>query len=191
MTKIPRRNLPVVVMDRDQTPSAIQVAMDFQPSEDMMRIRAEYQALCEENPLDLRPTLEKVVDYLTSHRASMVLTLAKANPSFLTWFEATHEFNARVKYLGDKALRALEQLLDSEHPAAANAKVKAASMILDMIGKSKPTDNPEDKLMKSLSKLDAAQCQALLSNGSEVKVSIKRNKAIEAEEVSSDDNKEG
>jgi hypothetical protein len=183
-----RSSLPVVVVDpATQAPAPVQVPMDFQPSDDMMRIRAEYQALCEENPLDLRPTFEKVVDYLSEHRAKLVLSLAKANPSFIIWFEATHEFNARVKYLGDKALRALEQLLDSEHPAAANAKVKAASMILDMIGKSKPTENPEDKLMKSLSKLDVAQCQALLSNGSEVKVSIKKNKAIEAEEIPNGD----
>jgi hypothetical protein len=104
-----------------------------------------------------------------------------ANPAFENWFQADHEFDSKLKYLADKSLQALASLLDNDHPAAANARVKAAQVILSLAGKApKSPKSEENSLLNAVAKMDAAQCQALLSNGTEVKVSVKKHDTLEA-----------
>lgn len=175
------RNLPVEVRDENDEVAPIQGPLDYRPTDDMMRLRAEFFVLLEENPLDQRSIPEKIREYLPAHKAEQILRLMERNPAFVSWFAATHEFESKLKYLADKSLQALQDLLSNDHPAAANAKVKAAQIILTLSGKAAKTPKTsEDNLMKAVQNLDAAECKALLSNGTELKVSVKKHDTLEA-----------
>ena len=176
---MPRRNLPVEVRETENpnVPAIVQDSLDFRPTDSMLKLRAEFFALEEENPLDLRDIREKIQDYFPQARAEQILRLMDNNPAFGNWFQGAHEFRARVKYLADKALNALESILNDPNPMAANAKVKAAQMILDMAGKSAKEKDKEEKksggLADALSKMNRAQVEALMQNGTQISVSVK------------------
>lgn len=176
----PPRNLPVEVRQTDNpnVPAPVQDTMDYRPTDSMLKLRAEFFALEEENPLDLRDVREKIREYFPTNRADQIIRLMDNSPAFENWFQGTHEFKARVKYLADKALAAVEDILNNPHPAAANARIKAAQFIIEMAGKSPKVggkEQPDESthLMKALNKMDRAQVEALLSNGTEIKMSIK------------------
>jgi hypothetical protein len=155
--------------------------MDYVPTDAMLKLRAEYFTLCEKNPMDLRRVREKVQEYFPAHRADQILRLMDSNPSFENWFQADYEFDSKLRYLADKALGALAAVLENEHPAAANARVRAIQTILSLAGKApKSPKSEENSLLNAVAKMDAAQCQALLSNGTEVKVSVKKHDTLEA-----------
>ena len=163
------------------SPAPLQAPLDYVPTDALLKLRAEYLVLCEHNPMDLRDVRTKVVEYFPRHRADQILRLMDSNPAFTNWFQSTHEFDAKLRYLADKSLHALAAVLDNEHPAAANARVKAIQIILSLAGKApKSPKSEENSLLNAVAKMDAAQCQALLSNGTEVKVSVKKHDTLEA-----------
>ena len=163
------------------SPAPIQAPMDYVPTDTMLKLRAEYFTLCEKNPMDMRDLRSKVLEYFPSHKAAQILRLMESNPAFTNWFSADHEFDSKLKYLADKSLAALASVLENEHPAAANARVKAIQIILSLAGKApKSPKSEENSLLNAVAKMDAAQCQALLSNGTEVKVSVKKHDTLEA-----------
>lgn len=184
------RNLPITVCDEDGNPlpEVAQSPIDYVPTDQMLRIRAEYFSLLEQNPLDMRDTRAKVEEYFPKHKAGQILRLMDTNPSFEAWFSATHEFTAKIKYLGDKALSSLEQVLNETHPAAAAAKVKAAQLILALAGRQPASpDTAKDNIAAAMKNLNSAELKALMASGTEVSVSVKKPKTLDVAGVKYDD----
>ena len=154
--------------------------MDYIPSDAMLRLRAEFLTLLEDHPLDGGSLRDKVVAYLPKHKADVVIRQMDSSPAFEAWFGASHEFNARIRYLGDKALGALEQILLDDSPATANARVKAAQMVLTLAGqKPRESDEASKKLDSALKDLSKAELQALMGDGTSISVSVKKPETID------------
>jgi pantoate kinase len=169
------RNLPVTVVDNTGAPAIVQGPMTYVATDDMARLRAEYFALCEANPLDSRDARDRLHDYFPTQKADQVIRLMDSNPAFESWFQATHEFNSRIKYLADKALSALEHILQNEHPQAQSARVKAAQFVVAMAGqKPKDPDEAGKNLHSALKGLNKAQLEAMMTDGTKIKASVER-----------------
>lgn len=64
-------------------------------------------------------------------------------PNFKGWFLDNTELNSRVRYLLDRALEAVEQVLDSPDPKSDGAKIAATKLLMDFYKANKPTQKEE------------------------------------------------
>ena len=153
----------------------------YVPSADQEKLRAVFQCWLEDNSLDTRPFEEKITDALEPTEAERVLKMAEANPQFKRWFMTGNlEFRVRLKLLEQKSMQALEEVLATDDPKSAAARVNAAKYLLELSGKNAKTmPNATEKLEEAISKMSEAELKMLMENadGSETTVEVKKTKA--------------
>ena len=153
----------------------------YVPSSDQEKLRAVFQCWLEDNALDTRPFEEKVKDALEESDANRVIKLAETNVQFKRWFmTGSIEFRVKLKLLEQKSMQALEDVLASDDPKSAAARVNAAKYLLELSGKTAKTlPNPTAKLEDAIAKMSEAELKMLMENedGSETTVEVKKTKA--------------
>lgn len=153
----------------------------YVPSADQEKLRAVFQCWLEDNALDISSFECKVNAAFDATEANRVIKLAEINPQFKRWFmTGSLEFRVRLKLLEHKSMQALEDVLASDDPKSATAKVNAARYLLELAGKTAKTmPNSAAKLEEAISRMSEAELKMLMENedGSETTVQVKKTKA--------------
>lgn len=152
----------------------------YTPTTSERKLKAKFWAKAAENPLislgeGQSVTLEQVRKMAGG---GAKLEKAWANTAFRNWFLDIEDGKAKLEYLFDLGLDAIEGLLLSDDPKTSSAKVNALKLLADLTGKLKKADN-SNGLQKAIASADKASLEALFeSAGLSVSVSATKNNAI-------------
>lgn len=84
-------------------------------------------------------------------------------PGFAEWFRNAEEFRERVEFLTSLALDALTDILVSDDPRQASARVAAAKLMLEVGKKMPPKVAPEKFVDARIGEMDREQLQAYIA----------------------------
>jgi len=152
----------------------------YTPTTTERKLKAKFWSKAAENPLlsigeGQMITLDQVKKIAGG---GAKLEKAWANPQFRNWFLDIEEGKAKLEYLFDLGLDAIESILLSDDPKTSSAKVNALKLLADMTGKIKKADN-SNGLQKAIASADKASLEALFeSAGLSVSVSAKKDNTI-------------
>lgn len=159
------------------TPTALEVPVTYRPNETIRRLKCAFWAEAKDLVLDdseVTPALIKQV--LAPAEAEYVLDVCEANPAAYRWFVHSRETAARIEYLFQKALDALENIIDNPDPRNNMARAGAARQLGELASKFKPrnskeeTDTSLERLKGQLSKMTKEElAQYLGANASSLK----------------------
>lgn len=152
----------------------------YTPTTGERKLKAKFWAKAAENPLvsfgdGTAITLEQV-----KRMAGGGTKLEKSwtNIAFRNWFLDIEDGRAKLEYLFDLGLDAIEGILLSDDPKTSAAKVNALKLLADLTGKIKKSDNTNG-LQKAIASADKASLEALFeSAGLSVSVSATKNNTI-------------
>lgn len=152
----------------------------YTPTTAERKLKAKFWSKAAENPLVAIGEGQSVTLDTVKKMAGGGAKLEKAwaNPSFKNWFLDIEDGRAKLEYLFDLGLDAIEGILLSDDPKTSAAKVNALKLLADMTGKIKRADNTNG-LQKAIASADRASLEALFeSAGLSVSVSAQKNNAI-------------
>jgi hypothetical protein len=152
----------------------------YTPTTSERKLKAKFWAKAAENPLISFGEGQSITLEQVRKMAGGGAKLEKAwtNPSFRNWFLDIEDGKAKLEYLFDLGLDAIEGLLLSDDPKTSSAKVNALKLLADLTGKIKRADNTNG-LQKAIASADKASLEALFeSAGLSVSVSATKNNSI-------------
>jgi hypothetical protein len=152
----------------------------YTPTTSERKLKAKFWAKAAENPLISFGEGQSITLEQVRKMAGGGAKLEKAwtNPSFRNWFLDIEDGKAKLEYLFDLGLDAIEGLLLSDDPKTSSAKVNALKLLADLTGKIKRADNTNG-LQKAIASADKASLEALFeSAGLSVSVSASKNNSI-------------
>lgn len=129
----------------------------YRPSEDQYKVKIAFWHRFNDSPFagpgDV--TLGVIQKFVSDYR----LPKWWANAGFKEWFRNREEFRERVEHLAHKALTTLEQVLDSDDPKSANAKVGAAKLLMEVARKMPPKHIREIYVDDKIGKMTKVQLE--------------------------------
>lgn len=152
----------------------------YTPTTAERKLKAKFWSKAAENPLVSIGEGQSVTLEQVKRMAGGGAKLDKAwtNPAFRNWFLDIEDGKAKLEYLFDLGLDAIESILLSDDPKTSAAKVNALKLLADMTGKIKRADTGNG-LQKAIASADKASLEALFeSAGLSVSVSAQKTNTI-------------
>ncbi len=154
----------------------------WSPTDAQRKAKHRLMIALEDNPA---VDLESITEEEASRLAKFSMRNYWSKPGFRDWLVGSNDFRVRAEYLAHKGLDAIEEILDSDDPRLAGAKVTAATKLWEITSKFPNKQSAGDRMADAF-------IQAM--NLKEVNEYIEANKHLipeltDAEFVDNDDQK--
>lgn len=104
----------------------------YEPTTGQKKAKARLLIQLEDNPV---ASLDKLTCEQASQLAKYDFRKVWGQPGFKYWLTNQNEFRQRVEHLANRALDAAEEILDSDDPRLAGAKVSVISKVTELAAK--------------------------------------------------------
>ena len=151
----------------------------YTPTLKEKKLKAKFWSKAQENPLiNVTGGTITLAQVQQIAGGGKMLDNAWSNPAFRQWFLDIEDGRAKLEYLFDLGLDAMEKLLLSDDPKTSSAKVNALKLLVDLTGRNRQAANT-NALANAIVSADKASLEALFeSAGLSVSVSAKKDNTI-------------
>lgn len=122
-------------------PNALESLVLYRPTEGQRKAKARLLIALEDNPVT---TLDSITAEEASRLAKYDCTKFWSTPGFKEWLTGVNEFRERVEYLAYLSLDAAEEILLSDDPRMAGAKVSMIGKVTELASKL-PSKSSQDR----------------------------------------------